>query len=214
MARSSKKIITSYSQYKNDFFNKLDFNFVSGKKILDMGCGPGTDAEIFVKEYRLKVYGVDIYKDKNLTKVKINFKLGKMSYIPYRNSFFDFVFVHDVLHHIDEPKHRVEKHIVALKELNRICKKNGYIIIVEGNRYNPLFFPHMVKMRKHEHFKQSYFVGLVKKVFEKDEVVFKFFEAHLYPPFFLPFFKTYEFLMERLSPKQFLAYNVAIIKKV
>ena len=213
MQNSKNVIIADDFQYKNDFFNKLEFSFKKGKKILDVGCGPATDAQIFIKRYGLRFYGTDVYEDKNIRKQKLHFKRGSILSIPFKNNNFDYVFVHDVLHHIDEPKHRKEKHVLALKELYRVCKKNGYIVIIEGNRYNPLFYPHMVKIRKHEHLRQSYFKSIIKRTFKNDTIVFKFFEAHFYPQPLLLFFKVYEFLMEHISPKQFLAYNAAIIKK-
>lgn len=37
-----------YGQYKNDIFNKLGFSFEKGKKILDVGCGDGSDGKIFI----------------------------------------------------------------------------------------------------------------------------------------------------------------------
>ena len=67
-------------------------------------------------------------------------------------------------------------------------------------------------MRGHEHLAHSVFKEIVEKVFAKDNIRFKFFEAHSYP-FLLPIFKAYEALMEKFSPKMFLSYNVAIIEK-
>lgn len=205
-------MVTSYNQYKNDFFNKLGVDFKKGKKLLDVGCGPGTDALIFIKEYKLKFYGTDIYKDENVKKLKLNFKLGTIRKIPFKDSQFDYVFVHDVLHHIDT-EHSEKKHLVGLRELRRVCRQGRSIVIVEGNRYNPLFFPHMVKLKGHEHFKQSYFMKIIKEVFANDQIEFRFFEAHLYPKSLLFFFKIYEFFMEHLIPKRFIAYNAAIIRK-
>lgn len=206
-------MVVNFNQYKNDFFNKLNFNFQRGKKLLDVGCGPVTDAEIFIKHYGIEFYGTDVYKDNNVEKLKLNFKLGSIYKIPFEDNQFDYVFVHDVLHHIDK-KHSKKLHLLALRELRRVCKKGGSILIVEGNRYNPLFYPHMVKLRGHEHFKQSYFLEIIKDVFAKDNIAFKFFEAHLYPRLLLPFFKIYEFIMEHILPKYFIAYNAAIIKKI
>lgn len=205
-------MVVNFNQYKNDFFNKLNFDFRKGKKLLDVGCGPVTDAEVFTKHYGLKFYGTDVYRDDNVEKLKLDFKLGSIYKIPFGNDQFDYVFVHDVLHHIDKGNSK-KKHLSALKELRRVCRKNGYIIIVEGNRYNPLFFPHMVKMNGHDHFRQSYFVKIVREVFARDNIDFRFFEAHLYPRQFLLIFKIYELLMEHFFPKQFLAYNAAIIQK-
>lgn len=206
-------MVSGFNQYKNDFFNKLGFDFEKGKKILDVGCGPGTDAQIFIKAYKLKFYGIDVYEDESIKKQRLNFKLAGISKIPYPANSFDYVFVHDVLHHADEKKQRESYHTQGLKELRRVCKKRGYIIIVEGNRYNPLFYPHMVKMKKHEHFKQSYFKKIIEKVFGKDNKEYKFFEAHLYPKNLISLFKIYEFVMEHFFPKKFLGYNAAIIRK-
>lgn len=207
-------MVSGSNQYKNDFFNKLDFDFQKGKKILDVGCGPGTDASIFIKNYKLKFYGIDVYEDENVKKQKLNFKLAEIYKIPYKADSFDYVFVHDVLHHIDEEKKREEKHLEGLRELRRVCKVGGSIIIVEGNRYNPLFYPHMVKINKHEHFKHGYFKKIINKTFVKDEIRYKFFEAHLYPKKLVILFKIYEFGMEHFIPKRFLGYNTAIIKKL
>lgn len=197
--------LKKYGQYKNDIFNKLDFNFEKGKKILDLGCGDCSDAEIFIKEYGLDTYGIDIYKHVNVEKTNnLKFSEAGIFVIPFPNETFDYVFLHDILHHIDEEKQSYEKHIAGLKELKRVVKKGGYIIIVEGNRYNPLFYPHMVKMMGHNHFKQSYFKKIIKDVF--DQASFKFFESHLYPKKYIKIWKIYEKLMEKCIPDSFLAY--------
>jgi len=202
--------LKKYNQYKSDIFNKLNFRFKEGKNLLDVGCGDGTDAEIFIKEFKLNTFGIDIYKHENIKKVKgLKYKKARIYKIPFKKETFDYVFLHDVLHHIDEKEQSLSKHIIALRELKRVCKKEGIIIIIEGNRYNPLFYPHMVKILGHNHWKQSYFKKTIKNVFSK--VQFKFFEAHVYPKKFLLFWKVYERIMEVLIPQQFLAYNVAII---
>jgi len=206
-------MIKKYSQYKNDLFNKLNLKFQKGKKLLDVGCGNGLDAKILKKEYGLKVYASDVYKDREFTYKDIPFKIGSVYILPYEANSFDYLFLHDVLHHIDEPRQRRMKHVSALEELRRICRKGGKIVIVEGNRYNPLFYPHMVKMRRHDHWKQSYFKSVIQSVFKSDKVEFRFFEAHHYPQKLLLLFKIYEKIMERFSPVQFLAYNVSIITK-
>jgi ubiquinone/menaquinone biosynthesis C-methylase UbiE len=205
------KNLKKYGQYKNDLFTKLNFEFKKDKKLLDVGCGDGSDAEIFIREFKLNTYGIDIYKDKNIKNVKgLKFKKAGIYNIPFKNASFDYVFLHDVLHHIDEPKQRYKKHIEGLNELKRVVKKNGYIIIVEANRYNPLFYPHMVKMRGHNHFKQKYFKKIVKDVFSNAK--FFHFEAHLYPSSYLRIWKLYEYIMEKLISKKFNAYNVVVIK--
>ena len=109
-------MIKTGSQYKDDIFNKLGFNFEQGKKILDIGCGDGSDVRIFINEYKLVVYGIDIYEHNNIKKIKgLSFKKAGIYDIPYADSTFDYVFLHDVLHHIDEPEQRYKKHIQGVK---------------------------------------------------------------------------------------------------
>ena len=207
-------MLEDYRQYKEDLFTKLDFTFLSGKKILDVGCGDGTDALIFRENCGLDVYGLDVYKHPEIEGILgqkfILTKKGIFN-LPYVDNEFDYVFLHDVLHHIDEGYQRYETHVKGLQNLLRIVRPGGSIIIVEANRYNPLFYPHMVKKLGHEHFTQKYFKEIINEVLPQSE--FKFFEAHLYPKKTLWFWKIYEFLMEKFSPKQFLAYNVAIYTK-
>ena len=205
--------IRAYGQYKDDFFNKLNISFRKGRSVLDVGCGDGTDGKVFVQEYGLKYFGFDVYEHSNIGSAGLRFQRGSIYNNPFTHRRFDYVYSHDVLHHVDEPKQRKSMHMKALMEMRFVCKKGGYVIIVEGNRYNPLFYPNMVKIHKHEHFTQKYFCALIKEIFAKDRIEYKFFEAHLYPPLLLTVFKIYETIMERFSPKQFLAYNVAIIKR-
>lgn len=208
-----KLIIKTGHQYKDDIFNKLAYSFVGGKKLLDVGCGDGSDAEIFTEKYGLRTYAIDIYKHRNIRKIgNLEFKKAGILKIPYKDNFFDYVFLHDVLHHVDELEQSYKKHAQGLKEVKRVCKKNGIIIILEANRYNPLSYPHMVLLRGHNHFKQRYFEKLINDVF-KNNVQFKNFEAHFYPQRLLKLFKIYEKIMEEFSfLKPLLMYNVAIIE--
>lgn len=196
-------------RYIKDIFTKLDVFFKKGSAILDVGCGDGIFTKFFKEILGLEVCGIDIYKS-SLLDSSIKFKKGSIYKIPFRDNSFDYIFLKNIMHHVDEPRHRKNRHKKALFELKRVCKKKGKIIIIEANRYNPLFYVHMVVFGKHDHFRQSYFISLVNSVFPNAE--FKFFEAHLYPfPLFIQAFKIYERLMEWFSPRAFLAYNVAII---
>lgn len=203
------KKISQYDQYKSDFFRKLNYKFIKNYKILDVGCGDGGDAIIFQEKYKLDTYANDIFKHENFKKLEIKFKRAGIYKIPYASNTFDYIFLHDVLHHIDEPQQRFKRHIDALKELKRVCKPTGSIIIVEANRYNPLFYPHMVLVNKHDHFTQKYFKKLINSIFQN--VTFRHFECHVYPGSMSFIWNIYEVIMEKIMPKNILAYNVAII---
>lgn len=201
----------SDADYKNKIIQKLKPYIKKGKKILDVGCGDCEDDRYF-KIYGLDAYGIDIFKHKNANRILgRKFKLGSIYKIPYVNNSFDYVFCHDVLHHIDENKKRHARYMAGLAELKRVCKKNGKIIILEANRYNPIFYPHMVQMEHHDHFTQKYFKKLCNEAYRNPE--FTFFEAHIYPSVFLRLFKAYEKIMESFSfLAPYRAYNLMIAK--
>lgn len=202
-----------YGQYKNDIFNKMDISFARGGKLLDVGCGDGSDAKIFINEFNLDTFGIDVFEHENIKKIKsLKFKKAGIYKIPFEDSAFDYVFLHDVLHHIDEKSQDYNNHIKGLQELKRVCKKDGQIIILEANRYNPLFYLHMVLMCGHNHFTQKYFQKIVKDIFGGN-ADFKTFESHFYPKKLLRFFKVIEKISERVPFfNPFRSYNLAIIK--
>ena len=198
-----------YGQYKNDFFRKLNYKFLPNKSILDIGCGDGSDAKIFIDEFSLRVTGIDVFEHEKIKEIKgLDFDVGSMLELPFGNETFDYIFLHDVLHHIDEECQSRSDHILGLCEVRRVVKKSGTIVIVEANRYNPISYLNMVKLHGHNHFTQSYFHSLILSVFPKAR--FKYFEAHNYP-FSLPIWRVYELIMEKIVPKAFLSYNIAII---
>uniref|UniRef100_A0A7C4XTK2 Class I SAM-dependent methyltransferase n=1 Tax=candidate division WWE3 bacterium TaxID=2053526 RepID=A0A7C4XTK2_UNCKA len=205
------KIYNDFNQYKSDLFYKLGIDFRPGKSILDVGAGDCTDTKIFRDVFGLEVLATDIYKSQNVDDWGIPFKLLSVYEIGKLEKKFDYVFLHDILHHVDEDHQSRDNHVKALAALKQVVKPKGAIVLVEGNRYNPLFLPHMVIMRGHEHFKQEYFKTLVKSVFPAAK--FYSFEAHYYPysRLSLWFFKIYERLMESIAPAAFLSYNVAVI---
>lgn len=204
--------MTGVDLYKEEIFRKINVLFEKEKKILDVGCGDCLDAKMFSDRYKMKTYGTDIFEHENVKDTKgLIFKKGSIYNIPFKDKMFDYVFLNNVLHHIDEKKQKMSMHLKALKEIRRVCRDDGMIIVLEANRYNPLFYPHMVLLNGHDHFTQSYFVKIFNMVFPNVE--FKFFEAHLYPSPLIPLFNIYEIFMENINFLQpFRAYNLAIIK--
>ena len=146
---------------------------------MDVGCGDGTDASLFKYVYGSNVSVCDVCENDNVASLNLDFRLGSIFYADHT---FDYIFLYDVLHHVDEQNQSREQHVRALMELRRVTKKGGVVVIVEGNRYNPLFYPppHIVKLRGYNHFIKFYFKEIILEVFPNTE--FRFFEAHLYPP--------------------------------
>ena len=96
-----------------------------GKKVLDVGCADGLITNQISNGNQ--VYGIDI--SENAIKAakkkykKINFKVceAEKKY-PFKKEEFDVVFSGDVIEHVPEP-------VKMIKEINRVLKKNGKIII-------------------------------------------------------------------------------------
>lgn len=202
-------------EYLAKTFSEINLRFEKHKRILDVGCGNGVYAKIFRDVFGLDTFGIDVYEHDDIKSIKgVKFKLGSIYDIKYKNGYFDYIFLHDVLHHIDEKDQSIDMHIKAMNELKRVVKKGGKIIIVEANRYNLLFYPHMVLMRKHAHWRQSYFRKIMKTSFPEDEysTQMRVFESHYYP-WGNRFWQLYENLIESLPIKKFHAYNLCIASK-
>jgi ubiquinone/menaquinone biosynthesis C-methylase UbiE len=132
---------------KNNFFTRLGFRFLgvphlgirlrarkiiknSPKKIinmLDAGCGTGVYSFYFSK-FADKIESIDISEEKieylskeNIFK-NINFSKGDICKLPFGEGVFDFIVCSDVLEHVKNDKK-------AFKELSRIIRKNGTLLI-------------------------------------------------------------------------------------
>jgi len=117
---------------KNDLENalsKIGKNFDSFEKILDFGCGCGRILKWVDPKKNQKFYGTDIDAEmiswckKSLTAMKFSTN-DSMPPIKFDNSTFDFVYSISVFTHLDE-----KSQFEWLKELQRVTKKNGIILV-------------------------------------------------------------------------------------
>jgi len=109
--------------------NRIDLN---NKVILDAGCGSGYSAELIIKEFQPKeLFAFDIMPEQvELAKQRglpANLFVGDATDIELPSEKFDAVFVFGILHHI--PQWRV-----ALKEINRVLKSGGFLLVQEPNK--------------------------------------------------------------------------------
>ncbi len=198
--------------FKKDIYKRIGVRkLFLDKKIMDLGCGFGTDSIILAK-FAKSVTGVDILKYeewKHFKSKKIKFLQGDSTRLPFKDNSFDGVYLKDLLHHIKT----VGK---TLDEIKRITKPGGSIVILEGNRYNPLFFLYVTKVRGHDHFTQKEFKRIINKRFPD----FKHISIEAYPPFCFRM-NVYKYVLSfqrQISRvkflKPFFTYNIAIIKNV
>lgn len=132
-----RKLRYELQGYMLDTFRFQDFK---GKKVLEIGCGSGIDSAEFAK-HGAEVYAVDM-TDKAVNHTKELFKQlklkGKISKadatnLPFKNDFFDLVYVYGVLHHIPV----VEK---ALDEIYRVLKPKGQCFAMLYNKDSLLYY--------------------------------------------------------------------------
>ena len=103
----------------------------SGAKVLDAGCGTGTNC-VWLAKRGFKVTGAD-FSGFALSKAKgegIEYRREDLTALTFGDASFDAVFCIGVLMHIPE----VEK---ALQELVRVLRPGGYLIIAETNANAP-----------------------------------------------------------------------------
>lgn len=102
-------------------------------ELLDVGCGDG-ELLRFVHAYipTWKKYGVDITPKTislaNQDSPNMNFQVGNIYELLLPEQQFDVVFCGETLEHLDNPEE-------AIKELFRVCKPGGYVIISTPNEH-------------------------------------------------------------------------------
>ena len=142
-----QKIINSH--FAQEAYNCLE-NFVDERKdkiILEAGCGTGRFCCFLAKNFPdSKVIGEDISLNslkianslKEYLKISnVSFETGNLFQISYPGDYFDMVFNEGVIEHYS--LNNKPNYIDAVKELIRVTKKSGKIIIAVPNWYN---FPH------------------------------------------------------------------------
>ncbi len=115
--------------------------FVSKSKgnLLDLGCGSGRN---FTKSQSI-IYGIDFSEEmikhaqERAKKLQLNVKLevGDIIKLPYKKDFFDNAIAIAVLHCIPQLENRIK----VLKELHRVLKPEGKLLIKVWNRNNKKF---------------------------------------------------------------------------
>ncbi|MCL5092038.1 MAG: class I SAM-dependent methyltransferase [Candidatus Marsarchaeota archaeon] len=123
----------SGKQFYNEFLDMPNtlrtIGNVRGRKVLDIGCGPGLYANILHRR-GAEVHGIDI-SEKEIEIAKqhykgIDFRVASAPALPYANGYFDLVLIALAFTHFDD----MDK---ALEEACRVLKTGGRLVISDGN---------------------------------------------------------------------------------
>ena len=116
---SSTKHILRYLWIKENFLHS-----VTGKRILEIGCGDGGVIQLLKNTNYVVGIDISISGVENLKQLGIESHLCDISSenIPFEDGFFDYVLAFEVFEHLKSPQH-------AIEEIQRVCKKDGTVIL-------------------------------------------------------------------------------------
>jgi ubiquinone/menaquinone biosynthesis C-methylase UbiE len=125
-------------------------------RILDAGCGEGTDT-FYLSDKVDYVVGVDLQlSDSWKRRRNIDYVICDVLRLPFRDDGFDLAIAKDILHHI--PRGRVKD---ALTEIKRVISPKGFIRVIEANRYHINSILVYKENPTHNHFSQEEFERLM-----------------------------------------------------
>lgn len=119
--------------YLHVFSFESSKKFIRGKTVLDVGCWTGQLEKLASKSAK-KMVGIDpnpeaiAFAKKKLPDVK--FVVAKANKLPFSNSYFDTVFLMDVLEHVTKG---TEEEV--LRQIHRVLKPGGALIISTPNKH-------------------------------------------------------------------------------
>ena len=126
----------------------------AGEKVLDVGCGTGTDAIALRAKvgHRGEVVGIDaapemiaVARDKATKQgADIDFRVGLIEEIPFPDDCFDLVLSSFMLHHLPDDLKRK-----GLAEIRRVLKPGGCLLVVDFAAQSHSLIGHLREMVGH-----------------------------------------------------------------
>jgi ubiquinone/menaquinone biosynthesis C-methylase UbiE len=140
--RSKKGVESTSKEYRWDQLKKQIFDLLivaPDDLILDVGCGFGENL-FKIERPKFRGIGIDVavpyilwnyQQTKKQGKTNLDFLVADVHYLPFKRETFDEIIFSEVIEHILNPKE-------ALKDLHRVCKKEGYVILTTPNKYDAI----------------------------------------------------------------------------
>jgi ubiquinone/menaquinone biosynthesis C-methylase UbiE len=126
---------------------------IEGLKVLEVGPGRGYLCHVFNARHPNNQYFVLEYEPANMNYgVKLGYfqsaeflSIGSVFFLPFRDRKFDIVIISEVLEHLETPE-------VALSEMRRVLKTNGWIVASSPNSLMYLYpFPILITLLQSIH---------------------------------------------------------------
>lgn len=115
----------SKTNYLLEKIISLLINEKSGR-VLDLGCGDG-DYSVELKDLGFEVIAADLDEKRFKHRGEINFKVCDVAEpLPFPDGDFDYVIAAELIEHLKNP-------YVAMKEINRVLKNGGQLILSTPN---------------------------------------------------------------------------------
>ncbi len=215
-------------KHMRDYFAVRKTNYISeelkrkfGTKpvvILDAGCGTGWHSKI-LSEKGHHVFGIDL-SENQVAQAKHNnplssFMIGDILSLPFNEGIFDVSYSINTLHHLASWREQKK----ALRELARVTKKDGLVIVHEMNTKNPIIqfylnhiFPKLRSIDEgHEHWIPSdLWNGLGE--FDLQKIEYYTFMPDFTPEPLLPIFQFVEAFLERTPIRPWSAHYMVVLK--
>lgn len=128
-----------------------DSKWKDGSIILEAGCGVGAQTKIIAPiNPKSKFISIDISPESiakaedlinSLEIHNVTFQHADIYNLPFAENYFDHIFVCFVLEHLPNP-------LKALKELRRVLKPGGTIMVIEGDHGSAYFHPDSPEARE------------------------------------------------------------------
>lgn len=142
----------------------------TGGRILDNGCGIGLLGEKVASE---RVVGLDISSEmlSRASEHGDQLILGNSQDLPLADGSFDVAFSRSLLHHLPEPE-------AAVKEMHRVLRPGGEIVLVDTNASLLSTIPRWIKYRgehfseKHQNMSRRRLEGMLRPYFRIDRVTY------------------------------------------
>lgn len=124
-----------YNVYYKYYKHFAEFEHHQGEKVLEIGCGIGTDTVEYAKNGAI-ISAIDLGEEQvNLTKLNLELRnlkyesinVGNAENLQFKDSTFDLVSCFGVIHHTDNPE-------AAVKEIFRVLKEDGHVLIALYSR--------------------------------------------------------------------------------